>query len=86
MRDSRTCPKCGYTQILRIEGTVGAHGRGNNITAGMTIFSSAKLPRYICCRCGYLEEWVDTKDLPQIIEFYKKNPSRGTILYKGEKK
>lgn len=80
MRDSRTCPKCGCTEILRIEGSVGAHGIGNNVTAGATIFASVKLPRYICCRCGYLEEWVDRQDLSQIIDWYKKHPNRGTII------
>lgn len=80
MRDSHTCPKCGCTEILRVEGSVGPRGIGNNITAGATIFASVKLPRYICCRCGYLEEWVDRHDLPKIIEFYKKHPTHGNIM------
>lgn len=80
MRDSHTCPKCGCREILRIEGYVGAHGIGSNITAGATIFSSVKLPRYICCRCGYLEEWVDRKDLPKLIEWYHKHPERAVLL------
>lgn len=79
MRDSRKCPKCECTRILRIEGSVGARGIGNNITAGATIFSSVKLPRYVCCRCGYVEEWVDRGDLPKIIDFYTKHPDKGMI-------
>ncbi len=82
MRDSHKCPKCGGGKILRIEGSVGAHGVGNNITAGATIFSSVKLPRYLCCRCGYLEEWIDPEFLPQIEEFYAKHPKNGHIISK----
>ena len=33
MRDSRKCPKCECTRILRIEGSVGAHGIGNPVAA-----------------------------------------------------
>lgn len=83
MRNTHQCPKCGHTQILRIEGSVGARGIGNNITAGATIFDSVKLPRYLCCRCGYLEEWVDTRDLPQILDWYHKHGKNATFL-KGE--
>ena len=83
MRDSHKCPKCGHNEILRIEGFVGAHGIGNNITAGVTVFDSVKLPRYVCCRCGYLEEWVDRGDLPKVIDWYKNHPKKGTFI-KGE--
>ena len=83
MRDSRKCPKCGHNEILRIEGFVGPRGIGNNVTAGATVFDSVKLPRYICCRCGYVEEWVDRAHVAKIIEFYKKHPAKGTFL-KGE--
>ncbi len=80
MRDSGTCPKCGGTKILRIEGSVGVNGIGNNVTAGATVFSSVKLPRYICCNCGYMEEWVDRQFLPQIQEWYEKHPKNGHII------
>lgn len=68
MKQSRICPKCQSTEILRVEGHVGSHGAGNNIMLGKTIFSAIAVPRYVCCRCGYAEEWVDSRDLYQLRE------------------
>ena len=68
MKQSKVCPKCRSTEILRVEGYVGAHGTGNNIMLGKTIFSAIAVPRYVCCRCGYAEEWVDSRDLYQLRE------------------
>lgn len=62
MKNTGICPKCNSKNILRIPGKAGAYGSGNNITTGMTIFSSVKVTRYMCCDCGYLEEWIDDKD------------------------
>lgn len=53
------CPKCNSNDILKIPGSVGAHGSGNNILLGMTIFSAVKVTRYVCGRCGFSEEWID---------------------------
>ena len=30
---------------------------------GMTIFSAVLVHRYVCCKCGYSEEWIDRKDI-----------------------
>lgn len=68
MKQSKSCPKCGSTEILRVEGSVGSHGAGNNLAMGKSIFSAIPLPRYVCCSCGYAEEWVDSRDLYQLRE------------------
>lgn len=66
------CPKCGSRDILRVEGQSRAYGSGNNIPMGPTIFSAVKVPRYICCDCGYSEEWIDKKDLPRLVRKFKR--------------
>lgn len=66
MKNSKTCPKCGYANIVRIDGYTGPYGSGNNIMVGKTIFSGVNVNRYICCTCGYTEEWIDKEDLEQI--------------------
>lgn len=38
MKNAGRCPKCGSTNILRVEGKAGAYGSGNNIITGFTIF------------------------------------------------
>ena len=30
---------------------------------GMTIFSAVLVHRYVCCGCGYSEEWIDKEDI-----------------------
>lgn len=66
MKNSKVCPKCGAYDIVRIDGQAGAYGSGNNIMLGATIFSAVKVNRYICCCCGYSEEWIDKEDIEKI--------------------
>ena len=64
MKHSAVCPKCGGTNLLHIEGTVGPYGSGNHIQTGM--FSAVKIHRYLCCGCGYSEEWIDQEDISKL--------------------
>lgn len=66
MKRTRRCPKCGGTDILRVDGYTGAYGAGNNIMVGATIFSGVNVNRYVCCTCGYTEEWIDREDIEKV--------------------
>lgn len=59
MKHSKVCPKCGAVDMIRIEGHAGAYGVGNNIPTGWSNFSSVPVTRYVCCRCGFSEEWIE---------------------------
>lgn len=72
MKQSGICPKCAGMDILLIPGRVGAYGAGNNIPVGWTNLSSVKVNRYLCCSCGYSEEWIDKEDIPTLVAKYKK--------------
>ena len=61
MKQSKSCPKCGSTDLLAVE-----PGLYNSFPTGF--FSNARIQRYVCCRCGYAEEWVDSRDLYQLRE------------------
>lgn len=63
MKESHQCPKCGGTDIIKIPGKAGAYGAGNNIQVGFTNFSAVLVHRYVCCTCGYSEEWIDLTDI-----------------------
>ena len=70
MKTTKICPKCEGTDILVINGTVGAYGAGNNIPT--SAFKYAKVNRYLCTRCGYSEEWIDRDDIERIKKKYQK--------------
>jgi transposase-like protein len=62
MRNSKTCPKCKATDIVRIPMTRGKGGY-NWIFLGMLgAWSGVGVTRYLCASCGYIEEWVDSAD------------------------
>lgn len=66
MKNSKTCPKCGMFDIVRIDGHAGPYGSGNNIMVGATIFSAINVNRYVCLNCGYSEEWIDKEDVEKL--------------------
>lgn len=66
MKNTKKCPKCGGINIVRIDGYTGAYGSGNNVMVGTSIFSAVKVNRYICCTCGFTEEWIDTDELEKV--------------------
>lgn len=68
MKKTKICPKCKGTDILAIRGDAGALGTGNSIPAG---WLGVLAHRYLCCSCGYSEEWIDTKDIPKLKAEYQ---------------
>ena len=72
MKNTNKCPKCNSTDIKRVNGSARGYGAGNNIMIGMTVFSAVNVNRYICCNCGFCEEWIDKEDIQKIKEC--KNP------------
>ena len=66
MKNTKTCPKCLSSDIVRVDGYAGAYGSGNNVMTGVTIFSAVNVNRYVCCSCGFTEEWIDKEDLERL--------------------
>lgn len=61
LKNTRQCPKCGSTDIVRIPDNPNRHASGNNIyTSTYTLFGKIPVIRYVCCECGYVENWVET--------------------------
>ena len=67
MKNRKLCPKCNCSNIVRFDGYCGQGGAGNNVITGHTVFSAVNVNRYVCCTCGYSEEWIDLEDLQKII-------------------
>lgn len=74
MKNTKICPKCNSSDIVRIDGYAGPYASGNNIMLGATIFSAANVNRYVCCECGYSEEWIDGSDLEKLKKSKKAYP------------
>ena len=66
MNKNRICPKCGSNDIYVVDGYTGPYGSGNNVMIGATVFSAVKVNRYICCTCGFTEEWIGREDLEKV--------------------
>ena len=71
MKNEKICPKCNSIDIIRVPGKAGAYGSGNNIGVGLTVLSAVLVHRYVCCTCGYSEEWIDKEDLRKLKEKYE---------------
>ena len=70
MKKTGLCPKCGSKDLLLVPGKAGAYGSGNNNMIGHSIFFLFLFNRYVCCTCGFTEEWVDLEDIPKLKEKY----------------
>ena len=68
MKNSGRCPKCGSMDIVCVPDNPRRYTSGNNIyTTSMTLIGKIPVIRYVCCRCGYVENWVETAgELEQI--------------------
>lgn len=78
VKNSGTCPKCGSTDIVRALSTSRTGCDGNGIRTDH-IFPVMRVPRYICCSCGYSEEWIDPKHLSKIKSEFGRTPPAGKI-------
>lgn len=71
MKNTHVCAKCNGNDIIMIEGKEGAYGSGNNIQTGWTKSSVVLVNRYLCCNCGYSEEWIDKQDIQKLKDKYQ---------------
>ena len=72
MKHSKKCPKCAGTDLVKIEVEPMKYRYGAQIPGGWTLLSAIPVPRYVCCSCGYSEEWINEEDIPTLIEKYPK--------------
>lgn len=61
MKNTKLCPKCGSGNIVRVPDNPVRHASGNNIyTTTLTLAGKIPVIRYVCCGCGYVENWVES--------------------------
>lgn len=73
MKNTKICPKCSGTNIIVIQNDGHPDGTyGNNIQCKATVLSGVVfVKRYICCSCGYTEEWIDRENIDTILNSKK---------------
>lgn len=60
MKNTGRCPKCGSRDVVRVPDHPNRHASGNNIyTSSFTLMKKIPVIRYVCCGCGYTENWVE---------------------------
>jgi predicted nucleic-acid-binding Zn-ribbon protein len=63
MKNTKRCPKCQSSDIALIPGKREEGGAGNVIRVSRwNIFSVVKPVRHVCGSCGYMENWLITRD------------------------
>ena len=74
MKNTGVCPKCNSTNIVVPDSMGAAQGNIGLIHIPLGIFKQARISHYICCGCGFIEQWVkDENDLKAIeTKHYKK--------------
>lgn len=60
MKNTEKCPKCSSGNIVRVPDNPYRHASGNNIyTTTATLIGKIPVIRYVCCNCGYVENWIE---------------------------
>lgn len=72
MKNTGKCPKCGSDHVVDVLDSP-MYRSSVSIRTGMTMRSAVWVHRYVCCSCGYLEQWVDQEDIPRIVEKYPRH-------------
>lgn len=72
MKNGNACPKCGSRRAVRVPDDPRRHASGNNIyTTRATLLGKIPVIRYVCCDCGYVENWVEARrDLEKLEETF----------------
>ncbi|VIG69969.1 Uncharacterised protein [Clostridioides difficile] len=60
MKNIKKCPKCGSTDIVCVPDNAHKY-LANSIAITKTVtVQRVPVSRYVCCSCGYLENWIET--------------------------
>jgi hypothetical protein len=74
MKNTGSCPKCRSSAVARVPAEPG----GGPAAAGpVGVLNGVAMTRFVCCGCGYSEEWVEAAaDLAAVKERYGTPPGR----------
>jgi len=71
MKNTKICPKCSSNDIVKIKGNSGNSYTSNYASSGLLGY--VPITRYLCCNCGFSEEWIDCEeDIQKLKKKYSK--------------
>lgn len=77
MRNTKTCPKCGSVKVTEVPYQVRGFGATYIcIPPGMSGNEAVCPKHYLCCNCGYMEEWTEEQYLNSLWETWGRSEHR----------
>lgn len=61
MKNTDTCPKCGSRDIVRVPDDAHRYLANSICITKLVTVERIPVARYVCCGCGYVENWVETR-------------------------
>lgn len=62
MKNTNKCPKCHSSSIKKAESKVQPFAGGAGVFIPLGMNKPIPVTRYICLKCGYIEEWIDAEE------------------------
>ena len=61
MKNTKCCPKCGAQNIVRVPDDAHRYLANSICITKVAWVKRIPVARYVCCDCGYVENWVETQ-------------------------
>lgn len=61
MKNAHCCPKCGSRNIARVPDDAHRYLANSICITKLVTVERIPVARYVCCSCGYAENWVETQ-------------------------
>lgn len=61
MKETRRCPKCGSQNIAWVPDNAHRYLANSIPITNMAWVKRIPVVRYVCCDCGYVENWVENQ-------------------------
>ena len=61
MKNTKCCPKCKSQNIVRVPDDAHRYLANSICITKVAWVKRIPVARYVCCDCGYVENWVETQ-------------------------
>ncbi len=61
MKNTKCCPKCSSKNIACVPDNAHRYLANSIVITNIAWVKRIPVARYVCCDCGYVENWVETQ-------------------------